>query len=328
MNKIPIKKINLAHLPTPIEEMPNLTKHLGGPKLFIKRDDQTGLATGGNKTRKLEYLMADVIKNKADVILTAGAAQSNHCRQTAAAAAKFGIECRLLLGGAPETIPDGNLLIDLLCGAQIIWTGNDRTGGLLGEEKSRLLKEGRNPYVIPYGGSNEIGALGYVEAMEELQRQQESLNCIIDHIIIASSSCGTQGGLTIGSKLYDYKGKITGISIDKVDREKDEFMEDLVNLTNQTSQSLELPYTFSKDDFTVNFSYVGEGYGIVGDLERNAIKVTAANEGILLDPVYTGRAMGGLIDLIDKGTFKKDETVLFWHTGGIPALFAKKDDLL
>ena len=309
--------LNIANLPTPIEELPRLTKLLNGPKLFVKRDDLTGLAFGGNKTRKLEFLFAEAESQKAKTIITAGSIQSNHCRQTAAAAARFGMACVLILNGEESSRASGNLMLDHLFGAKIVWV-KDRSdrARVLHKTFSQLTSTGQVPYLIPVGGSSPIGALGYVYAMEEFISQ----GIPVDWIVIASSSGGTQAGLVCGARKFNFKGKILGISIDET---KVKLQNLVAQLAGDTSALLENPpYKFIQDDIIVNAKYNKAGYGIYTSLEREAVKIFAEYEGLLLDPVYTGRAAGGLIDLINKGFFKKKERVLFWHTGGQPALFA------
>jgi D-cysteine desulfhydrase len=320
MNLEQLPRVVLANLPTPVEELPRLSRELGGPRLLIKRDDQTGLATGGNKTRKLEFLIADALAQGADMIITAGAAQSNHCRQTAAAAARVGLACALVLGGEPPAAPSGNLLLDHLLGAQIYWTGPHRRGERLEEIADQARVAGHRPYLIPYGGSNAIGAAGYVLAMQELSQQLQRRQ--VNRIVFASSSGGTQAGLVVGARAVGFNGQIVGIRIDKGEPGDDPYSLHLARLANATAAYVGLDTDFSPADFVVDQAYLGEGYGVVGELERQAIYLAARLEGLMLDPVYTGRAMGGLIDMIRRGVIGPDETVLFWHTGGVPALFA------
>ena len=323
MNLEQLARVPLADLPTPIDELPRLSQELGGPRLLVKRDDQTGLATGGNKTRKLEFLFADALAHDADIVITAGAAQSNHCRQTAAAAARVGLDCALVLGGEPPPTPTGNLLLDELLGAQIFWTGPQRRGEQLEEIADQLRAAGRRPYLIPYGGSNAIGATGYAAAILELGEQLAAdYPQGIDAIVFASSSGGTQAGLVVGARALGFGGRIIGIRIDKGEAGDEAYSVQLASLANATAVHLDLDANFASDDFVVNQDYLGGGYGVVGDLEREAIRLVARLEGLVLDPVYTGRAMGGLIDMIRNDGFGPDETVLFWHTGGMPALFA------
>jgi D-cysteine desulfhydrase len=320
-----LPRLPIAHLPTPLEEMPRLSEALGGPHLFVKRDDQTGLATGGNKARKLEFLVADALEKGADTIITAGAVQSNHARQTAAAAAKFGLRCCLVLGGESPHRWTGNLLLDELLGAEIHWTGERDGSQVMKEVAEEEKRAGRIPYIIPYGGSNPVGAAGYVAAMEELMGQLAELDLQVDRIVFPSSSGGTQAGLMVGAKALEFAGRIEGIS---VSRTKEVLKARLEELATETAARLGLDLPFASEDFIVHDDYLGEGYAKMGPPEREAIRLLARTEGLLVDPVYTGRAMAGLIDLIRRGVFGKDETVLFWHTGGTSALFAYAEELL
>ncbi len=325
-----LPRVPLGHLPTPVEALPRLSRELGGPRLLVKRDDQTGLASGGNKTRKLEFLIGDALAHGADIVITAGAIQSNHCRQTAAAAARAGLDCVLVLGGEPPLTPSGNLLLDTLLGAEIHWSGPDRRGSSLEAIAGEMKSVGRRPYVVPYGGSNATGAVGYVLAMQELgeQRSGDISLPAIDRIIIPSSSGGTQAGLVVGAHAVGFRGQILGIGIDKGEAGEDPYLVHLAQLANATACLLNMEAAFRPDEFVVNQDYLGGGYGVVGGLEREAILLTARLEGLLLDPVYTGRAMGGLIDMVRRGLIRPNETILFWHTGGMPALFAYADVLV
>ncbi len=315
MNAIP--RIKFAHLPTPVEKLPRLSSLLGGPQILIKRDDQTGLAFGGNKTRKLEFLLAEARAQNADTIITAGAVQSNHCRQTAAAAARFGLRCILVLYGVKPEQKSANLLMDELFNAEIVWTDQAHRDDILQQTFTQVYSLGSRPYLAPYGGSSPTGALGYVFAMEELV--QQGFNP--DWIVFASSSGGTQAGMVLGANLFNYRGSLLGISIDEPQAA---LQERCAKLASETSEKLGGRISFSTEDVKVNSDYCAAGYGVVTDLERDAVRLFAKTEGILLDPVYTGRAAGGMIDLIRKGFFEKGQTVLFWHTGGSPALFADK----
>ncbi len=318
-------RISLGFFPTPLVPLSRLTKALGGPEIWIKRDDQTGLALGGNKTRKLEFLMADAVAQGCDTVITAGAAQSNHCRQTAAAAAVLGLHCHLVLGGKAPEQPNGNLLLDQLLGATLHWTGDLRKGERIPELAQRLKSQGYSPYLIPYGGSNAIGALGFVAAVVELKEQLQTVKQNFDAIVFASSSGGTQAGLIVGQRVAKLNIPLIGIAIDKDDGSQDLMNTKISQLSNQTAQRLNL-----EDDnypVTINTDYLGDGYGVVGDFERHAIALVAQSEGILLDPVYTGRAMGGLIDLTNSRILRSGQTVLFWHTGGSPALFNRPERL-
>jgi D-cysteine desulfhydrase len=313
---VDIPRLNFSHLPTPIETLPRLSKFFGGPQLLVKRDDQTGLAFGGNKTRKLEFLVAEAREEGAKTLITGGALQSNHCRQTAAAATRFGFKCILVLTGDKPQHASGNLLLDLLFGAEIVYVADRKDRDrILQETFDRATQEGTKPYLVPYGGSNATGALGYAFAMKELIDQ----NVGADWIAFATSSGGTHAGLLSGQRVFGFNGKILGISVD----EPEEWLKKEVSqLAAATSEKIGDRIEFTPADVLVNADYCDAGYGVVTEREREAIRLLARHEGLLLDPVYTGRAAAGMIDLIRKGFFKKDETVLFLHTGGLPALFA------
>lgn len=316
-----IPRLKFAQLPTPIEPMPRLSAALNGPSLFIKRDDQTGLASGGNKTRKLEYLVAEAQMNGAQTLITAGAVQSNHCRQTAAAAAHFGFKCILVLVGEKPEVATGNYLLDQLFGAEIVWVKRENRTQSLQETFQLAWEQGRRPYLIPYGGSNATGAAAYAFAIQELLRQTGSneLPQPPDWIVFPSSSGGTQAGMVLGVHLFDFPAKILGISVD----EPETTLKNLVaDLANKTADLLGERTNFTGQHILVNADYTGGGYGVLGEIEKEAVQLFARTEGILLDPVYTGRAAAGLIDLIRKGYFSASQIVLFWHTGGLPALFA------
>ena len=323
----PVARLNFAHLPTPIEELPRLSTFLNGPRILVKRDDQTGLAFGGNKTRKLEFLVAEAQEQGARMLSSAGAIQSNHCRQTAAAAARFGFECTLVLTGDAPSQPSANFLLDQLFGAQIV-TVTDRKNRdrILQETFDKATADGKKPYLVPYGGSSPTGALGYAFAMQELMEQkpcegsEPSQGCP-DWIVFGTSSGGTHAGLVLGQRVFGYKGKVLGVSID----ESENWLRSHVSaLASDASEKLGERINFLPEDVIATEAYCQAGYGVLTDAEREAVKLFAKYEGLLLDPVYTGRAAAGMIDLIRKGFFKKEETVLFWHTGGQPALFADK----
>jgi D-cysteine desulfhydrase family pyridoxal phosphate-dependent enzyme len=313
-----VPRVRFAHLPTPVEALPRLSEVLGGPQLLVKRDDQTGLAFGGNKTRKLEFLIAEARELGARTLITAGALQSNHCRQTAAAAARFGFKCILILTGPAPELPSANLLLDQLFGAEIIHVKDrQERDRILQQTFERAANEGLQPYLVPYGGSSPTGALGYAFAVDELMKQ----NMAADWIVFATSSGGTQAGLVLGQRLFGYKGQLLGISVDESD---DWIKEHVSALATAASQRLGDAIPFQPNDVLCNADYCQAGYGVLSEKEREAIRLFAQHEGLLLDPVYTGRAAAGLIDLIRKGFFNKGETVLFWHTGGQPALFAER----
>jgi L-cysteate sulfo-lyase len=325
MNLARFPRIRLAHLPTPIEKMENLSNHLGGPNLYIKRDDCTGLGTGGNKTRKLEFLMAEALAQGADTVITQGATQSNHARQTAAAAAKLGLDCRILLeqrvtGFGDEYEESGNVLLDHLFGAEIadrLPGGTDMAAALAGLEEE-LRAKGRKPYAIPGGGSNPVGALGYVACATELLQQSFELGLRLDHIVIATGSAGTQAGLVAGLHGANAGVPLTGISV-RAPKARQE--ENVHRLTVATAELLGLAAPVPRSAVMAEDGYVGPGYGMPTPEMIEAVTLTARHEGILLDPVYTGKGMAGLIGLIRAGRFARNENVLFIHTGGAVGLF-------
>jgi D-cysteine desulfhydrase family pyridoxal phosphate-dependent enzyme len=319
-----LPRIPLGHLPTPLEELPRLTRALGGPRLFIKRDDQTGLATGGNKTRKLEFAVADALDQGADTLITMGGVQSNHTRQTAAAAARCGLRCVVVLRGHAPAVWNGNLLLDHLLGAQVVFSG-DRTREAVAEEAaSQARAAGSRPYLIPVGASNAVGAAGFVAALEELDAQAKERALRVDRVVFASSSFGTQAGLCVGAKAVGFRGQLAAIAIDS---RRDELQAGVAAIATATIRRLGWEMAFAPAEVVAYDGYLGAGYAVMGEPEREAISLVARTEGILLDPVYTGRAMAGLIDLIRTGVFGKDETIVFWHTGGAAALFAYAEEL-
>ena len=319
-----LPRLRFAHLPTPIEPLPRLSAALGGPTLLAKRDDQTGLAMGGNKTRKLEFLLAEAQAHGARTIITAGAVQSNHCRQTAAAATRYGFDCILVLSGELPTSPSGNLLLDRLLGAEIVNTSQAERDRTLKATFDAAWEAGQRPYLVPYGGSNPTGACAYVYAIQELldQCQVSTLRGLPpDWIVFPSSSGGTQAGMLVGARLFGFKGQVLGISVDEP---ADALQSKVAALATATAEHLGGSFIFKPEEVRVNSDYLGDGYGVMGEPEREAMAIFARTEGLIIDPVYTGRAAAGLIDLIRKGFFSKDEHVLFWHTGGAPALFAEQ----
>jgi D-cysteine desulfhydrase family pyridoxal phosphate-dependent enzyme len=315
---IRLPQVKIAALPTPVQSLPRLSARLGGPQLWVKRDDLTGLALGGNKTRKLEFLLAEAQANGARTLITAGALQSNHCRQTAAAAARFGFRCILVLAGDPPHRRSGNLLLDHLLGAELVFTGDpSRRDSVLQHQFDLAWEEGGRPYLIPYGGSNPTGAAAYAAALRELLDQ----GARPDWIVFPSSSGGTQAGLALGAALHSYAGKVLGISVDEPAEDLKELVADLASRTaNLLGEQLRL----RPEDILVNADYLGGGYGVLGEVEKEAVRLFAREEGLLLDPVYTGRAAAGLVDLARQGFFEPGAEVLFWHTGGAPALFAER----
>ena len=310
-----LTRVPLAHLPTRIEYLPRVTAVLNGPQIYCKRDDQTGLGFGGNKTRKLEFLLAEAKEQEAKTLVSVGAIQSNHCRQVAALAARFGYACILVLSGEEPKVASGNLLLDRLFGAEIVWATRENRQQVLEETISHARAAGQKPYKIPYGGSSATGMMGYYEAMQELSLQEEKF----DWIVTASSSGGTQAGMLLGAHAAGYSGRVLGICIEGSEQELKEIIAGLIQ--EGAHMTGEIPP--GEDRILINDHYTGGGYGVMGEPEVEAIRLFAAQEGLLLDPVYTGRAAAGLIDLTRKGFFKKEEKLLFWHTGGTPALFAE-----
>jgi len=323
-----LPRVRIGCLPTPVVPLDRLAAALGGPRLLMKRDDLTGLALGGNKTRKLEFLLGRALAEGCDTVITGGAAQSNHCRQTAAAAAAIGLECHLALGGEAPEIPGGNLLLDHLFGAVVHWCGEQRKGERIPGIAAALREKGRRPYVIPYGGSNAVGAMGFVAAVAELAAQLAARNERVDCVVIPSSSGGTHAGLAVGLDLHELSVDLVGIEIDKRGPGEAPYATDLARLANEAAAELGLEPRYAPDVFHLRREYLGGGYGVVGGPEREAIRLVARSEGILLDPVYTGRAMAGLIDMIRKREFPSADTVLFWHTGGTPAVFEYARELV
>lgn len=330
MNLARFARVRLAHLPTPLERLDNLTAELNGPDIWIKRDDCTGLSTGGNKTRKLEFLMAEAQDAGADMVMTQGATQSNHARQTAAAAARLGMDCHILLEDRTGKTDanynhNGNVLLDRLHGATVeICAANPDMNGVMEKVAERMRAEGRTVYTIPGGGSNPTGALGYVNAAIELVTQANDLDLRVDHVVHATGSAGTQAGLITGLVGINSGIPLLGIGV-RAPRPKQE--ENVFNLACATAEKLGCAGVVEREDVVANCDYVGEGYGLPAPSTLEAIDVLAKLEGILLDPVYSGKGMAGLLDLVRKGRFVKGENVVFIHTGGSAALFGYTDSL-
>lgn len=317
-------RVSLAHLPTPLEHLPRLSEHLGGPQIYVKRDDCTGLGTGGNKTRKLEFLVADAIEKKADVIITQGAVQSNHARQTAAAACKVGMACELIFEKRVEDADDayktsGNVLLDRIFGANIreVPKGTDMDAAMraLADE---LRAEGKTPYIVPGGGSNTIGALGYVDCALEFMSQANRGGIVIDHVVHATGSAGTQAGLVVGLKMTHSGIPLLGIG---VNAPKDVQEEKVWKLAQETADYVGAPGCVQREDIVANCDYVGDGYGIPTTAMNDAVMLLARLEGLLFDPVYSGKGLAGMIDLVQKGHFGDTGNIVFVHTGGVAGLF-------
>ena len=323
-------RVSLAHLPTPLELMPRLSEHLGGPNIYVKRDDCTGLGTGGNKTRKLEFLMADAVEKNADVIITQGAVQSNHARQTAAAACKMGMDCELVFEKRVQDPSDpyinsGNIMIDKIFGARLrdVDKGTDMDAAME-EVANELRGKGKTPYIIPGGGSNRIGALGYVDCALEFMAQANKEGIVIDHVVHATGSAGTQAGLITGLKATHANIPLLGIG---VNAPKDVQEEKVYKLAVETADYVGAPGVVQREDIVANCDYVGEGYGIPTKAMNDAVMMLARLEGLLFDPVYSGKGLAGMIDLIGKGYFAGAQNIVFVHTGGVAGLFGYSDKL-
>ena len=321
-------RVRLCHAPTPLEPMDNLTRLLGGPKLYVKRDDCTGLATGGNKTRKLDFLMGEALEQGANCVVTQGAVQSNHVRQTAAAAAKLDMSCHVLLerrvpGVSEDYEKTGNVFLDRLYGTEIDFreTGIDMNAAAR-EHADNLTEGGAKSYFIPGGGSNRVGALGYVSCALELLHQANDRGLRIDYVVHATGSAGTQAGLVTGFEGTNSGIKVYGISV-RLPKERQE--EAVYKLACETADYIGVRNGISRERVVANGDYVGPGYGQPTPEMVEAITLIAREEGLLLDPVYSGKGMAGLIGLIRDGYFSKDQNIVFLHTGGSAALFAYQD---
>ena len=317
-------RLRITHSPTPLEPMKRLSDALGGPNLWIKRDDCTGLASGGNKTRKLEYLMAEALQQGADAVITQGATQSNHARQTVAIAAKLGLQSHIILEDRTGyTFDDykhsGNVFLDHLYGASVsevpLDTDMNKAMARLADE---LRAKGRKPYIIPGGGSNPVGALGYVTCALELMDQANNMGLAVDHLVHATGSAGTQAGLVVG--MYGARSQIPVLGIG-VRAAKAPQEERVFGLARETAELLGVPGSVLRENVIANCDYVGPGYGLPTPGMIEAVTMLARLEGILLDPVYSGKGMAGLIDLCRRGHFKKGQNVVFLHTGGSVALY-------
>jgi L-cysteate sulfo-lyase len=323
-------RVKLCHAPTPLEFLPNLTRHLGGPQLWIKRDDCTGVATGGNKNRKLEFLMGEALARGADHVVTQGAVQSNHVRQTAAVCAKLGLKCTAVLEHRVKTndtdyLDGGNVLLDHLLGIEIEYRdGGTDMQAAIEDVGARLAAQGAIPYLIPGGGSNPTGALGYANVALELLSQANEMGLTIDRLVHATGSAGTQAGLVAGLVALNSGIRVLGIGV-RLPKDRQEA--NVHRLAEATAEKLGLVGGIPREAVEANCDYVGEGYGIPTPGMAEAVMMLARQEGIFLDPVYSGKGMAGLIDLIRKGAFQRDENVVFLHTGGQAGLFGYRDYL-
>jgi L-cysteate sulfo-lyase len=323
-------RVSLAHLPTPLEHLPRLSEHLGGPDIYVKRDDCTGLASGGNKTRKLEYSMGEALQQGADTIVTVGAVQSNHVRQTAAAACKLGLKCEVLLehrvAEPSETYSNsGNVFLDRIFGANLReYPGGTDFDAAMAEVTDEVRNGGGTPYVVPGGASNPVGALGYVGCGIELLEQFEEQNLHIDHLVTATGSAGTHAGLAVGLRGSGSDLRILGIG---VNAPQDVQEERVFNLAVEIADMVGEPGCVSREDIIADCNYIGPGYGEHTDSMNEAILMLARYEGLLFDPVYSGKALAGMIDHVRQGRFEKGQKIVFLHTGGSAGLFAYADSL-
>ena len=322
-----LPRFPLATLPTPLDELPRLSKELG-IRILMKRDDLTGFAMGGNKARKLEFLLADALAQHADVLVTGGGVQSNHVRMTAAAARKAGMEAVAVLFDSPGAESNGNLLLDKILGTELIYAGTDdknETELVVERVCADLSARGRNPYLISVGGSTKLGCVAYILAVRELLDQLKARHTNLDSMVITTGSCGTHAGILAGLKYYGGNIPLYGIT---VSRPVSEGFQRINRLMVETAKYLETDLRWSNDDIFITGDYIGPGYAKITRAARDAIRLVAKLEGIFLDPVYTGKTMAGLIDLAWRKWFAPGSTVLFWHTGGIPGLFGFPQDLL
>jgi len=323
-------RVSLAHLPTRLEFLPRLTEHLGGPEIWVKRDDCTGLATGGNKTRKLEFSMGEALEQGADTIITVGAVQSNHVRQTAAAAAKLGMRCEVLLEhrvAKPSALylGSGNVLLDRILGANLreFPKGTDFNAAME-EVAGEARAKGGVPYCIPGGASNPVGALGYVGCAEELLQQCEAQDVAFDHVILASGSAGTHAGMAVGLRASGSRLPILGVGVSAL---RDEQEAKVYDLSCATAAYIDRAGCVSREDIVADCNYIGPGYGEPTEGMNEAVLMLARQEGLLFDPVYSGKALAGMIDYIRKGRFASGQKLVFLHTGGVAGLFAYADIL-
>jgi L-cysteate sulfo-lyase len=317
-------RLRLFPAPTPLEPLPNLTKHLGGPQIWIKRDDCTVVATGGNKVRKLEFLAGEALALGADHLITQGAVQSNHVRQTAAVAARLGMKFTAILEHRIDTndrdyLNSGNVLLDRLMGAALEYRpGGTDMQAAIEARADELRAAGQKPYVIPGGGSNRVGALGYVGCAQELMQQADEMGLKIDRVVHATGSSGTQAGLVVGLEGVNSGVRVLGIG---VRAPKDRQEANVHKLAEATADYCGVKGGIARSAVEANCDYVGAGYGIPTPGMAEAVTMLARLEGVLLDPVYSGKGMAGLIDLIRKGEIGKQETVVFIHTGGAVGLY-------
>ena len=315
------KSIALAHRPSRIEYLERLSRELNGPEIYIKRDDDTCCLLSGNKVRKLEFFIADALEKRADTLITCGGLQSNHARTTAIAAKRYALGCHLILRGKKPQTPDANYFLDSLVGAEVTFVTKSQylnRNQIFDKLEKRLLQQGKKPYSIPEGGSNGLGAMGYVRTMEEIHEQMEQMGIEFDAIISAVGSGGTYAGLCMGKKFFDIRAEVVGFNVAAT---AEYFVKEILRCAHESETLLKINLDLSKEDIKIIDGYVGKGYARSRPEEIALIKHIAERQGIVLDPVYTGKAMFGLSDQIKKGRFKKGQKILFIHTGGIFGLF-------
>jgi len=325
MFKLP-ERIQLANLPTKIEKLERLTKEAGGPQIFIKRDDQTGTEVSGNKIRKLEYVIKEALDQNCDYLITCGGIQSNHARATAAAAAKLGLGAYLVLAGSENEAIDGNYFLDKLLGADIEFISREDYSEsrmeIMEGIKYKLIKQGHKPYIIPEGASDGIGTFGYYTAMEEILEQEKQLGVHFDAIVLAVGSGGTYSGMFLANKILNNNSVIYGIN---VGGDAAYFQDRIMGILKDSFRYIDYEASFSKDEIRIIDGYVGVGYALSRPEELEFIHKLARLEGVVLDPVYTGKAMYGLVNEIKKGSMSQYKNILFVHTGGIFGVFPKSD---
>ncbi|MGI6628051.1 MAG: D-cysteine desulfhydrase family protein [Bacillota bacterium] len=324
MNLSGFQRLNLFSRPTPLNELTGLQKELAcKPRIFMKRDDLTQLGLGGNKNRKLDFVMAEALSSGADVIITWAGVQSNHCRQTLAVARHLGMDCHLVLSGKEPPVRQGNLLYYTILKANLHFVpDNEDLEGFASNLAEELKKKGQKPFIVPIGASTPLGALGYVESVKEAIEQGQSQGVRFGHAFVATGSAGTQAGAEVGARELCPSMRIHGVS---VSRDAEPQREQVAKVVNETYDLLGLNKTVSPDDIIVHDEYYGGEYAVPTQAGNDAIRLVAQTEGILLDPVYTGKAMSGMIDMLRKGELDHAEAVLFFHTGGYPAIFAFAD---
>jgi D-cysteine desulfhydrase len=319
------KSISLAQTPSRIEPLARLSKKWSGPEIYIKRDDDTSCLLSGNKVRKLEFLLSDALSKGADTLITCGGIQSNHARAVAIVTKMWGLDCHLILRGKKIQTPDGNYLLDVLVGAKITYVTKSEylnREQIFDRLEKKLIQQGEKPYSIPEGGSNGLGALGYVRAMEEIRNQMAEMGIQFDAIVLAVGSGGTYTGLWIGKKFFDINTEVIGFNISS---SASYFYEKIFQCAKKSEDLLKMDFHLNRKEIQIIDGYVGNGYAKSRSEEIALIKEIAQLEGIILDPVYTGKAMFGLADQIKKGRFKKGQKILFLHTGGIFGLFPYRE---